>query len=341
MNTFLRWVSPLILAIINTTGIRLVTDIASSHPFWNRPWDVNLKDFLYTIITTYMLDFLFRYLIKSKFRQGRGWSVFYEYLILTVFLFICVTGSTFIAHYFIDCPNYLIDFVISNVVIIPCVLFYYTILRNSEIKQEYARQTLQLEKVKSEQLSTELDFLKSQYHPHFLFNALNTVYFQVDEENKSAKQTIELLSDLLRYQLYDVQNEVTMKQEIHFLNTYIDFQKLRMSERLQLNVSFDSRLNEQKIHPLLFLPLLENAFKYVGGQFWINVCLCLEANRIQFKIENAITPEAYFLKKGTGIGIENLRRRLEILYPERHTLIAEQKEETFRAALTISINQAF
>ena len=339
MNTFLRWISPLILAIVNTVGIRLVTDIASSHPFWNRSWEVNLKDFLYTIITTYALDFLFRYLVKSKFRQGRGWPVFYEYLLLTVFLFVCVTGSTFMAHYFIDCPNYLIDFVISNVVIVPCVLFYYTILRNSEIRKEYTRQAIQLEKIKSEQLATELDFLKAQYHPHFLFNALNTVYFQVDEENKQAKQTIELLSDLLRYQLYDVKNEVTMRQEIHFLNSYIDFQKLRMSQRLRLNTSFDSRLDEQKIHPLLLLPLLENAFKYVGGEYWISVSLHLEANQLQFIVENAINREGYYRKKGSGIGIENLRRRLEILYPGRHTLITEQGEEAFRAELTIGLDQ--
>lgn len=339
MNTLLRWVSPLVFAIIATAGIRLVTDISSSYPFWNRPVYINLKDFLNTVVGAYLLDFLFRYLVKSRYRQEKRWKVFGEYAILTVFLLLALTVSTAIAHYFIDSPNYLIDFIIVYVVIIPLALFYYTMLRNSEIRKEYLRQTLQFEKVKSEQLTAELNFLKAQYHPHFLFNALNTVYFQVDEENKMAKQTIELLSDLLRYQLYDIKNEVAIKEEIHFLNTYIEFQKLRMSDRLKLTTCIDPLLGEQKIHPLLFQPLLENAFKYVGGEYWIHILLELDTNEIRFVVENALDRHHHQTKK-SGIGIENLKRRLAILYPGRHDLIAERRNDLFHAELIILLNEA-
>lgn len=339
MNILLRWVSPLIFAVVATAGIRLVTDISSSCPFWNRSVYVNLKDFLSTVIGAYLLDFLFRYLVKSRFRQEGRWRVFSEYAVLTIILLTGTTVSTAIAHYFIDSPNYLIDFVIVYVVVIPLALFYYTMLRNSEIRKEYVRQTLQLEKVKSEHLTTELNFLKAQYHPHFLFNALNTVYFQVDEENKTAKQTIELLSDLLRYQLYDIQNEVTIREEIHFLNTYIDFQKLRMSERLKLTIWVDPLLGVQKIHPLLFQPLLENAFKYVGGAYWIDIRLALDTGKIRFVVENALDDHNHRRAKKSGIGIENLKRRLTILYPDRHELITEQKSDVFHAELVIHLNE--
>jgi len=337
-NTVLRWISPLLLAIVVTTGIRLVTDIASSCPFWNRPMMINLKDFLHAIVTCYILDFLFRLLVRSHFFKEKKLSKFSEYSLLTLLLFIAVTGSTFLAHYFIDCPNYLIDFVISYVVSIPVSLFYYTMIRNAEISKEYARQTLQVEKMKSEKLATELDYLKAQYHPHFLFNALNTVYFQVDEENQAAKQTIEHLSDLLRYQLYDIKNEVTLEQEISFLESYIAFQKLRMSERLKFTFTHDVKSTRQKLHPLLFQPLVENAFKYVGGQYWIHANLIAKDNRICFTIENATSEICKTQTGKSGIGIENLRRRLELLYPDRHTLVIEPREEIFYAELTICTN---
>lgn len=338
MNKVLRWISPLLLAIVITAGIWLVTDIASSCPFWNRPMMINLKDFLHAIVSCYILDFLFRYLVKSNFYKKKKLSKFSEYTLLTFLLFIAVTGSTFLVHYFIDSPNYLIDFVISYVVSIPVSLFYYTMIRNAETAKEYARQTLQVEKMKSEKLATELNYLKAQYHPHFLFNALNTVYFQVDDENQAAKQTIEHLSDLLRYQLYDVKNEVTLEQEITFLESYIAFQKLRMSERLKFTFTHDVKSTGQKLHPLLFQPLLENAFKYVGGDYWIHANLIAEDNRICFTIENA-TGVAYETRSGkSGIGIENLKRRLELLYPDRHALIIESKEGSFNAELTVFTN---
>ena len=329
MNSLLRWIAPIILAFVTTAGIRLVTDISTAHPFWERSSIINLKDFLTSIVSCYLLDFGARYLVKSSFRKEKGWPVFWEYMLSALLLFIGSTISLFAAHYVIDSPNYLVDFVIAYVVVIPIGLLYYTIIRNDEIKKEYAKQTLQFEKMKNKQLETELDLLKSQYHPHFLFNALNTVYFQVDEENKPAKQTLELLSDLLRYQLYDVNNKVFIKQEINYLESYIRFQKLRMSERLNLEAVFDARLHEQKVHPLLFQPLLENAFKYVGGEYWIKVHLTLEGNKIKFIVENAIDKMKQASSKKSGIGIENLRRRLELLYPGKHLLKIEQREDTF------------
>jgi Putative regulator of cell autolysis len=114
------------------------------------------------------------------------------------------------------------------------------------------------------QVETELKFLKAQFHPHFLFNALNTIYFQIDEKNETPRRTIEQLSDLLRYQLYDVNQAVTIEQEINFLLTYINLQKVRMKESLKLDVNFNPELKNQKIHSLLLFPLVENALKYVG-----------------------------------------------------------------------------
>lgn len=152
-----------------------------------------------------------------------------------------------------------IDYMLINAVYIPLLLLFYTFTRNSTVNKHIHNKVLILERMKAEKYETELRFLKSQYHPHFLFNALNTIYFQIDAANKEAKETVELLSDLLRYQLYDVNQKVTIKQEIKYIASYAAFQQLRKSKKLVLKINIDPRLALQRVHPLLFQPLLENA----------------------------------------------------------------------------------
>ncbi len=338
MNTIYRWISPFILALVTTTGIRLVSDISTSSPFWNRPMEVNLKDFLISIVGCYFLDICLRYSVKKEGAQlVDNKKTIRKYIVVAILLLLGTTISSFIAHYFIDYPNYLIDFVVAYVVVVPVGLFYYAIIRNSVAQQNYNRQTLQLEQIRSKQLETELSLLKAQFHPHFLFNALNAVYFQIDDENREAKETIELLSNLLRYQLYDISQEVMVRQEIEYMESYIKLQKLRSSDRLKLNVSFSPLLGERKIHSLLFQPLLENAFKYIGGEYWINVSMKDEENKIIFSVENSVSDISSIDKKAKGIGIENLRRRLELFYPAKHTLNIESREKSFFVELVIEI----
>ena len=215
--------------------------------------------------------------------------------------------------------------------------FFYIFLRNQMIQKENEAQRLQLEKIKNDQLQTELKFLKAQYHPHFLFNVLNTVYFQIDENNEAPRHTLEQLSDLLRYQLYNDGEKVQVRVELEYLKQYISLCKLRATKRLQLQVHFDEMEAQVEIYPLLFVPLVENAFKYVGGNYFIAMDMCLKEGKLCFSIENSI-PEPLVHQKGKhGIGIENLRRRLELLYPERHTLDINRGDTLFRVKLVIEL----
>jgi LytS/YehU family sensor histidine kinase len=217
----------------------------------------------------------------------------------------------------------------------PLLMLYYTLIRNDVMNKKYQEKTLQLEKIKADQYRTELKFLKSQYHPHFLFNALNTIYFQINEENGKARQSVEQLSGLLRYRLYDIEQQVTLEQEVNYLKTYIAFQQIRMSKKLVLNMYFSPALKEQKIHPLLFQPLIENAFKYVGGEYTIDISMQLQDNRVLFKIENPVSELTAAKGKTHGVGLENLKRRLELLYPGRYALEIHNDEHTFIANLQI------
>ena len=171
-----------------------------------------------------------------------------------------------------------------------------------------------------------------------MFNALNTVYFQIDESNKAPRRTLEMISELLRYQLYGGNQKVSILQEIDYLKTYIALRKLRMSERLRLRVEFPPELNELNIYPLLFLPLVENAFKYVGGDYQLDIIMKWENNRISLFIRNSI-PELSSVdeRQRKGIGLVNLRRRLSLLYPNKHRLETRKEETEFVAELMIEI----
>jgi two-component system, LytTR family, sensor kinase len=213
-------------------------------------------------------------------------------------------------------------------------LIYYGIARSNTFLRAWVTGKLQLEKLTNDKLQTELKFLKAQYHPHFLFNALNTIYFQMDENVAEAKKSIEKFSELLRYQLYDQQQTVSVTQEIQYLENFIQLQKTRASEKLQLDVRFDQKLNGQAVYPLLFLPLVENAFKYVGGDYQLSIYAALTPKGLQFTVINYMTDETE-QRKEAGIGLENLKRRLELLYPGKHVFNTEKKEGKFMAALQL------
>ncbi len=214
-------------------------------------------------------------------------------------------------------------------------LIYYGIVRSRTYLKAYVANQLLVEKLTNDHLQTELKFLRAQYHPHFLFNALNTIYFQVDDDVAGAKQSIELLSELLRYQLYDRQHQVSIKQELDYLQNYILLQKVRASKKMVLTTDFDEELTEQQIYPLLFLPLVENAFKYVGGKYHIGISAESIAGGILFKVKNDLPDNIQPNPDSSGIGIENLNRRLELLYPGQHKLTLGKHPDCFIAELEL------
>jgi sensor histidine kinase YesM len=338
MNIF-RKLYPFFLAVISFNIIRLVTDIPHNDAFWIHDVWNNLNGLGVTTLLYYWYDFNIRLSIKHKwFVRKNRFDAFKEYAIIILNLLIVgnlaifLGGKTGLLH--IGSP--VRDYIIANVVTVPILIFYYTFIQREKIETEYREQMSQLEKTRNNQLETELKYLRAQYQPHFLFNALNTVYFQIDDPQADAKNTVELLSELLRYQLYNVEEKVNIHEEINFVKTYIRFQQLRMTKRLKMNTFIDESLNNQKIYPLIYQPFLENAFKYVGGDYRINLEMKLVDEQIIFRLENSL-PELMQQTKNlnSGIGIENIKRRLMLLYPDRHQLNIMQNEKSFLVELII------
>ena len=333
------WLSPVIAALLVLVCIRLVTDVQIGYKFWKRPISVNLIEITFAII----IGYIFQAIIVLFFRRREPINelnikkLLVEYLyILIIGLFVINPGLILIHYLTKEHPDAAV-FVIANVIFSLIILIFFSFFRGKQILDAYVGEKLHVQEVKNMQTQTELKFLKAQFQPHFLFNALNTIYFQIDENNEAPRRTIEMLTDLLRYQLYDVNTPVSVKQEFDFISTYIDFQKIRMKKSLKLDVSLDSSMNNRIIHPLLLFPFVENAVKYVGGEYWIKIVAKPEDDCLFFKVTNSIPHEMELKAKRKGIGLENLKRRLELLYPERYELRTNKSGDTFVAELKMKL----
>jgi two-component system LytT family sensor kinase len=342
MKVFWKYLFPAVYGLIIYTVIRLVSDLTNRDEFWHRSFRQNAVEIAGVILLAFPMTRIPGY-YERRFSRRQGaftlGRVFREFgIVMLTGVLVAVVASSAIhigAH---DYPIGIDDLTIASVIVSLFMMLHYSILRGNSFVKAFVEQKLLVEKVRNDQLATELKFLKAQYHPHFLFNALNTIYFQMDENVTAAKQSVEKFSELLRYQLYDQQLTVPVSQEMRYLNNFIQLQQTRSSEKLQLEVGFDERLDGQQVYPLLFLPLVENAFKYVGGDYTVRIGARVEGPAIRLEVVNGVPAEVPAGRRG-GIGLENLRRRLELLYPGGHSLVAEKKGGHFEAVLIIIYGQ--
>ncbi|WP_158266923.1 sensor histidine kinase [Chitinophaga niastensis] len=201
--------------------------------------------------------------------------------------------------------------------------------------------TLRLER---DNLRLEIDFLKSQLNPHFLFNTLNNIYALSIKNDSLAADFILNLSNMMRYTLYESNIEkVFLSKEVNFLKNYVTLESIRYGKNATITFECDDeKITDQRVAPLLMFPFIENAFKHCQSatikNCWINISLKLEDNRLLFASVNSKEPGYYNKKEIGGIGIENSRRRLAILYPEKHHLKIEDKHDYYKIEMCLILN---
>jgi hypothetical protein len=211
---------------------------------------------------------------------------------------------------------------------------------------EIARFAKQKEKeaadYRSEKLEAEMKFLKSQFNPHFLFNALNNVYTLTVIQSDKAPDNLLKLSGMLRYMLYDCKAEtVPLAKEIEYLRHFIDLHLLKDSRGLNVKLEIDESRPDLKIAPMLFIPFVENAFKHSRIEDlengWISISLKTDGHQVVFEVKNSLPKTVFTKDKVGGIGLENVKRQLELTYPGRHELHIEKKEDAFEVFLKIQV----
>jgi len=202
----------------------------------------------------------------------------------------------------------------------------------------------QLGEVEREKVSTELAFLRAQINPHFLFNVLNTIYFQIQKENSEARNSVEKLSEMLRYQLYECTTDmIDISKELAYIENYVAVQRLRMEAGTILQVNLPEDIGTFKIAPLLILPIVENAFKHISNfkdpsQNKIFITIYVE-EECQFVVNVVNTYNSLGrpgqLLNSNGLGLQNTERRLALLYPGKHSLVKKRNEYTYETTLKI------
>jgi len=193
-------------------------------------------------------------------------------------------------------------------------------------------------------LLAELNFLKAQIHPHFLFNTLNNLYALTLNQSPKAPHIVIGLSEILRYMLYECDKEyISLKKDLEILESYIALEKLRYEERLELNFSISGQIQEQQIAPLLLIPLVENAFKHgvseQVGESWIKMDLAIQNHTLKFKIANSKPQHLSGDRHIGNIGLTNVKKRLMLIYPEAHELKIKEDEDMFLIVLDIDLSR--
>jgi sensor histidine kinase YesM len=200
---------------------------------------------------------------------------------------------------------------------------------------------LNLEK---EKLEAELKFLKSQIHPHFLFNTLNNLYALTLQKSDKAPDVVIKLSNLLEYTLYSEKKaEVELSEEFKLLTGYIDLEVLRFGQRLKISQQINGNHDGLLIAPLLLLPFIENSFKHGAGKDtkapFIDIRIDLIDKQLLFSVKNSFHSDPGKKEKyNEGIGLKNVKRRLELLYPDRHDLEIIQNDDVFTVKLKLDLN---
>jgi sensor histidine kinase YesM len=210
---------------------------------------------------------------------------------------------------------------------------------------DHARAQKRIGEMAKEKAEAELSFLNNQINPHFLFNSLNAVYFLIDKQNREARSALHKFSDMLRYQLYELKGDkIPIEKEISYLEDYVALQQLRRDSNCRVNVEVDKSAGGFYIEPLLLIPFVENSFKHLShfGNDKLNqvhITLEKENGAMNFSVKNTTEdPQLKPLHPAGGIGLTNVKRRLELLYPGRHQLSVKRDEEWFNVHLKISID---
>jgi len=199
-----------------------------------------------------------------------------------------------------------------------------------------------IDALEKEKTKNELDFLKAQFNPHFLFNSINSIYGHIDKNNPTARNMLLTFSEMLRYQLYECNVEtISIDKEINYIRNYTALQQIRKEEDLVVHLAIHPEVRGFTIAPLLFIAFIENAFKYVSNseseENKVEISLDKKDGILLFSIVNTKENNPGRPLKQGGIGIANVQRRLELLYPGRHDLSIQEADHTYEVILKIQL----
>jgi two-component system, LytTR family, sensor kinase len=219
-------------------------------------------------------------------------------------------------------------------------LLVYGLSSAIRITNEWFKNDKQKKEMENEKLTSELAFLKSQVNPHFLFNILNNICSLARKKSDDTENALIKLSQIMRYMLYESKDEkVSLEKEVDYLQSYIELQRLRISDKVIIKFSITGSPERLMIEPLLLIPFVENAFKH-GISYLeesiVNILLIVKEKELTFQVDNSIAMKRdAAIQIDSGIGLKNVRRRLDLLYPGKYTLLVNDNGAVYKIDLNI------
>jgi two-component system LytT family sensor kinase len=299
-----------------------------------------------SILFTSGFYFSYHVLIKTFLYKRRVRSFFTLYLLFILLLsaismisiyeiYVWQGNKFFVDAYWKEPVFYMSSYILMLLVISTLLSFRFL---NDKMQTQ-----LQLENIEKEKVSAELSFLKGQINPHFLFNSLNNILFLIDKSNREARDTLLKFSEMLRYQLYDCSSDfIEIEKELQYIKNYVEIQILRKSDKYKCELKVSDSVKNFSIAPLLVTPLIENAFKYLSNHTTknnsISISLDYKEGVFTFKITNDTDNSIPVnIDESKGIGIANVKRRLNLIYNDKHNFEIINTGDSYTVSMTLVV----
>jgi len=321
-------------------ALHFLSDIGEffNSTYLRRELDNTWKTSYLVVINYFLFEFSLPKFSRKRFFRTVGVLLIYVFLYSWVFYLWRCLGIALHIYIVLDGPYPTASIVGDLMGEAAASVIFFWIIRHfyNHIKLKRSAQQLLIEKQQA-----ELNYLKSQTNPHFLFNTLNNIYSLARAKSDLAPESILRLSKILRYMLYETSGPYTaIEQDLKIIGDYIELEKLRYDEFLRINFNYDIEDMKQALPPLLLIPLVENAFKHgvseTRHQPWVDIHLSVKGRQLYFIVKNSTGEPVGEEKVKENIGLSNLRRQLELLYTD-YDLVLQQDGFVFIATLKINL----
>ena len=302
----------------------------------------NLVEFPLNIAITYFTIYFLvpRFILKKKF-----FRFFLFFSVSLIFFYLVRTGLNYLLVTQHIWPEYRGNsgaFTFNHIVEVTVGIVYVIgFVAAIKFTFDWINERRKKEELQKIQLQTELNFLKTQIQPHFFFNTLNNLYALTLEKSDAAPDVVLKLSEIMQYVLYDTrERRIFLSKEIHFIHSYLDLEKLRYEDRVEITTEIKGKVDNIKVPSLIFLTFIENCFKHGSTDskhFKVHILFDIRKEFLYFTVSNTFNPDSRIPTK-QGIGIENAKRRLQLVYGDRYQLTNEVKDNRYIVHLKLPIN---
>lgn len=328
----LVWLFLLVIPYITTDQVFNSLDATS---------DIKYLLLCLSISTTLIIAFYFNYFfLIPKYLLIKKYWLYFSFLLLTIAIVLFISGAIFFLFGFSPTElaetNPSIEKIIPVIIINAISIWLLTIV-SSILWAAYTK----LKQAESEKLTAQIASLKSQINPHFLFNTLNNIYATAIDTSPKAADMVDKLSEMMRYTMKDTQQDfVLLEDEMNYISNFIELQKLRLDRSVKLECNKMENISALQIAPMLLIPFIENAFKHgVNSEqkSHIKIETTMNKKQLQLSVVNNKVNIQKDISERSGLGIENTRHRLNLIYPSKHLLAINETEKEFSVSLHINL----